>query len=79
MLVYEQSKSQKGKVINFVKLTKQHFINSLSFEIHKMIFVIDFYLIQCCFFLNEQPSLNLAFPPVGVHKIVEHPLHWTTV
>lgn len=26
---------------------------------------------QIYFFLKEQPSVNLALPPVGVHKTVE--------
>lgn len=31
------------------------------------------------FLLNEQPSVNLALPPVGVHKTVEHESQVTAV
>ena len=31
------------------------------------------------FFLNEQPSVSLAFPPVGVHSTAEHAGQTTTV
>ena len=31
------------------------------------------------FLRKEHPSVNLAFPPVGWHKTVEHPAQMTTV
>ena len=44
---------------------------------HSVIFNTSFKLIY--FLLKEQPSVNLALPPVGVHKTVEQESQVTAV
>ncbi|KAH1011484.1 hypothetical protein HUJ04_000845 [Dendroctonus ponderosae] len=34
---------------------------------------------ECCFRRKLHPSVNRAFPPVDVHRMVEHPLHGTAL
>ena len=57
--------------------------NHKSFHMPPIMFAshsISFSSFLCFYFrLNEQPSVNLAFPPVGWHSTVEQPPQITTV
>jgi len=63
----------------FASISAPNTIQHPSIPIFKSVHNKRIYFLQIYFLRKEQPSVSLAFPPVGWHSTVEQPPQMTTV